>query len=487
MKICAACCEELTKESFSKKQWQMKQHQRRCKECIDANRDVQWLMAPPTDDTAAGMRNPSPPCTADDEGASCWICLEEGTDELGKPLVRNCSCRGEFGFAHLSCIIQYAEQKSRCVHDSVNGFLDDFNGPWGKCPNCKQRYMNELALDLATAFLTFTESNYPGSERYHFEALSKKLEALATAGGVGQIKESKKIANKILIMAEQFKRINSSPSERHMQIEACAYHELGRLYHNEGTKESSKIAMNFFETCRDIYKSMGRIHDVATAEANLAIVKSNWIDGSNHNMSVEEELERVRKAYKHAVDQEGEESHHTICVGINLAVDLKMKHHAIEAERLHSKIASVSNRVHGPDHELTQLAESRLQFCKARFVFSKTDRGLLIFQDLRYEGDGEKCIVYGPLESGVSVSNPGNVSEDQTTTFATKNTNPKVGTPVICQGLKKSNHLNGKLGEIRLWDQEKTGRYEVHFEDNRLKPCLVKPENVRIVFDLPDE
>jgi hypothetical protein len=47
------------------------------------------------------------------EGAMCFICLGEGDDDEGGPLVRDCSCRGDSaGFAHLSCIIQYAEQKS---------------------------------------------------------------------------------------------------------------------------------------------------------------------------------------------------------------------------------------------------------------------------------------------------------------------------------------------------------------------------------------
>ena len=38
-------------------------------------------------------------------GAACYFCLGEEVDEKGKPLVRNCSCRGDSaGFAHLSCL-----------------------------------------------------------------------------------------------------------------------------------------------------------------------------------------------------------------------------------------------------------------------------------------------------------------------------------------------------------------------------------------------
>lgn len=42
MKICAACCEELPRESFSKTQWKLKEHQRRrCINCNVANRNLQ--------------------------------------------------------------------------------------------------------------------------------------------------------------------------------------------------------------------------------------------------------------------------------------------------------------------------------------------------------------------------------------------------------------------------------------------------------------
>jgi hypothetical protein len=51
-------------------------------------------------------------------GASCYICLDEGPDEGGNSLVRDCSCRGDaMGFAHLSCIVKYAEQKSEQAAD----------------------------------------------------------------------------------------------------------------------------------------------------------------------------------------------------------------------------------------------------------------------------------------------------------------------------------------------------------------------------------
>ncbi len=62
---------------------------------------------------------------------------------------------------------------------------------------------------------------------------------------------------------------------------------------------------------------------------------------------------------------------------------------------------------------------------------------------------------------------------------------PVNGTPVICQGLVKASHLNGKVADVRFWD-EQTGRCKIHFEEEGLKPCMVKPGNVRILFKLPN-
>ena len=57
---------------------------------------------------AADVSNNIPP-----PEAACWICLCEDPDDQEKPIVRDCSCRGNnAGFAHLSCLVNYAKMKS---------------------------------------------------------------------------------------------------------------------------------------------------------------------------------------------------------------------------------------------------------------------------------------------------------------------------------------------------------------------------------------
>jgi hypothetical protein len=79
-------------------------------------------------------------------GASCYICLDEGPDEAGKKLARDSSCRGDTaGFAHLSLVIEYVEQRSKQADDSD---LAAFVAPWAKFSNCDQPFQNQMSLDL---------------------------------------------------------------------------------------------------------------------------------------------------------------------------------------------------------------------------------------------------------------------------------------------------------------------------------------------------
>ena len=82
---------------------------------------------------------------------------------------------------------------------------------------------------------------------------------------------------------------------------------------------------------------------------------------------------------------------------------------------------------------------------------------------------------------------PRNIQEEEI--FAVDTTDLRYGlhTPVICHGLEGPlSDLNGKMGDLRSWE-EKSEAFKVHFEDKELEPRTVKSENIRILFELPDE
>jgi len=194
--------------------------------------------------------------------------------------------------------------------------------------------------------------------------------------------------------------------------------------------------------------------------------------------NIDELLEIYQKEYKRNVEKWGQEEISTIRSGVNLANALKKARRGIESERLLTKLVAISKRVHGPDHPITKSAKSNLQQFKVRYVRIQSRNEKEIFQALRYEEGGGKCVVQGPI------ADPRNIQDE--VTFAVDNTADLgfgLGSPVICHGLKKATHLNGKIGEIRSYDEDNEC-FKVHFEGGGLEPMRAK--FLRIVFELPE-
>ena len=180
----------------------------------------------------------------------------------------------------------------------------------------------------------------------------------------------------------------------------------------------------------------------------------------------------------------GQENPTTITAGVDLAINYLKVERVIECERLLGKLIPIATRVHGKDHRQTRKAVSILRQAKVRYVTVNHHLQWQSFQALRYEDDGARCILQGPIES------PRNIKEEQIISVETLFENGCYlgyfpDTPVVCFGLKTAQHLNGAVGELKERD-EMTGRYKVQFEDKNLKPRMIKPKNVRIVFELSD-
>ena len=86
-------------------------------------------------------------CADDTEGQTCFICMEDGSEE---GLVRGCSCRGASGFAHVSCL---ARQAKILVAEAEERDLDDdaFDARWARwhtCRLCEQDYHGVVVCAL---------------------------------------------------------------------------------------------------------------------------------------------------------------------------------------------------------------------------------------------------------------------------------------------------------------------------------------------------
>ena len=199
------------------------------------------------------------------DGAACYFCLGEEADEEGMPLVRDCSCRGDSaGFAHLSCLEKYTEQK--CKH-AVDGNTVAFSEPWHKCNNCRQLFQGQLAIDLASTCVSFAEATYghPSCSKWDklkvIESLRLKIDALNKLPHA----DIEELNDKLMTIIDQTKTKYKMSSWIHMpktsneyqyyialcgHYEAYAYKQLGGIIMRA---ESFKIASMHCKKARAIF------------------------------------------------------------------------------------------------------------------------------------------------------------------------------------------------------------------------------------------
>ena len=98
-------------------------------------------------------------CAEETAGKACYICLEVEDDE-GKACVRGCACRGEAGFAHLSCLARNAQTTVDRIppsHVAIIKTMFDIDllmgiyGKWGTCGLCHQDFTENVRLALGWA------------------------------------------------------------------------------------------------------------------------------------------------------------------------------------------------------------------------------------------------------------------------------------------------------------------------------------------------
>ena len=86
--------------------------------------------------------------------------------------------------------------------------MNQFRDLWEVCPSCHQDYQNELAVDIATNFVSFVRRQYPDDTKRQVEALHLKLCAFTSMLGrlqPVQKKEAGITANVLLSLIDRMK------------------------------------------------------------------------------------------------------------------------------------------------------------------------------------------------------------------------------------------------------------------------------------------
>jgi hypothetical protein len=278
--------------------------------------------------------------------AVCYLCLDAG---LVEPLRRDCACRGtDAGFVHFSCLTKYAASKSELARD-----VYEFRGPWKDCPSCHQNYQNELAVDIASEFVSFVRRKYPHDTQRQVESLHLKLRALILM--IDRLQPVQKIeagvtANVMLSLIDRLKGEVSPLPRRKLWFESYAYNAQGLIALEEGTEESARRAEAYFKKDLKVSKAIGNDDGIANAKRNIVVAMSKYKGGGND----EEFLKVSREMYKLRISELGEEHYFTIDAGKLYAICLQKANRREEARELLMKLLATSKQVFGSDHNTTK-------------------------------------------------------------------------------------------------------------------------------------
>ena len=306
---------------------------------------------------ASASRNSSSECC-------CWLCLEEGPDASGMPLVRDCSCRGSSGFAHISCIIRYAESDGRQTYQNCGNIGTAFQ----QCPNCKQEYYNELRYNLESARVSFVEKEFTNDHMLRLRALIHRVRVLDVENTADRA-EGETIAAKMISILEEMK---SHPSMQehdvwkrggYMKMEAVVLYVIGLFKMNIGSTESLQEALGYFGSAIELFTLIGDEINLMTARKNLSKVESS-LYGKELRHNDESDLHLCQKQYDYWRGKLGE--HHPIAIrrGELLAQTLYSLNQGVAAESLLTKLAETSRQVHGHNHNSTLSVTSALRDIK---------------------------------------------------------------------------------------------------------------------------
>ena len=377
--------------------------------------------------------------------------------------------------------------------------------------NSVQEYQNNLEYQMRKYLLTFIESEFlsPNSQQEDYwsgersglrGALALPLTVSALVGRINvldsqddkDIEEGDKLVAKLQPLIEEFEKEICTQAPILLHNAATAYGAIANFHFGIGAeiKCRERLEKGKFHTEKacELFERMGDEVYLRTAKRNLDMIEA-FLSGCGDDYAPSFDLDYYRACYNDKIIRRGKDDVHTIKDGVDLAVKLWKSNHGIEAERLLTELASISSRVHGSSHECTQRAVSALNRVQARLVTLKFKDGpsKVPMQAVQYEDDddGEEwCVLWGPLredDDGNEMREPGFINVPSEYIVAAE------GTPVICHGLRcrSNSHLNGKIGDLKYYDQKSHSKCVIDFEEEGLEPALVNVTNVRILFDLP--
>jgi len=389
--------------------------------------------------------------------------------------MRGCACRGDSGFAHISCLVEYSGRKSddRYVRlgEALGQVEDAVDGAWKICHNCRQHYVGDMKDALARARFRHVESEeIPQHDPRYVSALID----LGRNSDVSILERALEL---------------SKTDEMAMRYPKYQVYALMSLYNAHKNEGGTALGLDFLHEAHRLSKKIpkeigfpGRFIQLLEGLIHKEESKLKGGTGILDSPALKNELKLIEEL-------DGRNSEWAFQSTLLLAISLLKEGKVKESLGTLKGRLDDARRFLGPDHPTTKEMEDGVEYFQKAMeeapYAAPTISAFLISGNpalngkevmvLRATKDGLKYIIQLPDPATPTSNAPTKVKVLPTKLIFSN------GAPVECFGLLNPRHLNGKKAKVQSFDKEK-GSYRVEFCDTSLKPCLVKPENVKLLF-----
>ena len=287
---------------------------------------------------------PGPPPPA----ASCYICLEDGTDSEGQPLLRNCACRGEAGWAHVACLANFADNKTMEAQRKQDHSID-ISSFWIKCILCKTSHMQNMALAMADAFVKKYE---------HSDIIGLRFASLNSLARSRYDNEDFDGAFALLVRLQEMCDFLTSKGSDVRRQEGNLLSMIGEVFI---VKEKFNDALSTFERQRELYVAVfgPNSPEVQKNTRRTAVVKEHIGIGErrHHREDTAAELVRARERFRE--NQECVDIRRRLSIHMRLVLALRNDGRYHEAVKQMKELVFESRQNLGPSHPDTLMIRNK--------------------------------------------------------------------------------------------------------------------------------
>eukprot|EP00956_Cyclotella_meneghiniana_P000056 scaffold114_cov36-Cyclotella_meneghiniana.AAC.1 len=279
----------------------------------------------------------------------CLFCCSDEPDKDSQPVRKEvCACRGDAGYFHVSCLVEFAKTKTKAAMDRGHVNLGEI---WMECPTCKQDWTGGTLVDMSKESVSFVCEEYPDDVELKIYALGIKRDGIEFSGTCS-VEEQECAAEEVLSAIKEYYNGEELPAFV-LRAKMYSYFMLGDIAFDLNELAD---AIEHYKQCEATARALGYgENDIDMMRIRKQIVASQCALGCEGDRAYYETLLPFSRAiYAKSKENDGEDNQSPLAYGYDLAKTLCELGQLDEAKELLADLHAKAQRVFGTHHYGTQ-------------------------------------------------------------------------------------------------------------------------------------